>query len=258
MPTRRTTRTTRSRSRRPARSCRRTSTRCSSPTEVGNYSINGPLAPRTGEKYAYSQVGDAAYKRLTRTVDLTGKTSGTLKFWTSYDTEPDYDYLFVEAHTVGQDDWTTLPDENGNTSQALDPAAGSCCGRLGGARRPAPVPRALHEPRHVRPHGHVGRVERGDGQLRRLPGLGDRPLVLRRQQVEVSITVASDPFVQGVGVFVDDTEVLADGQSVAATSFEDGFGGWAATGPPDGSDAESEQLDSDRGAGRGVGGRRDR
>ena len=69
---------------------------------------------------------DHAYKRLTRTVDLTGHTSGTLKFATSYDTEPDYDYMFVEAHTVGQDDWTTLPEENGNTSQALDPAAGSC------------------------------------------------------------------------------------------------------------------------------------
>ena len=35
----------------------------------------------------------------------------------SYDTEPDFDYVFVEAHTVGQDDWTTLPDANGNTSQ---------------------------------------------------------------------------------------------------------------------------------------------
>ena len=29
--------------------------------------------------------------------------------------------MFVEAHTVGQDDWTTLPDENGNTSQASRP-----------------------------------------------------------------------------------------------------------------------------------------
>ena len=29
---------------------------------------------------------------------------------TSYDLEPDYDYMFVEVHTVGQDDWTTLPD----------------------------------------------------------------------------------------------------------------------------------------------------
>ncbi len=48
--------------------------------EVGDYSINGPLAPKTGDYYAYSQPADHAYKRLTRTVDLTGHTSGTLKF----------------------------------------------------------------------------------------------------------------------------------------------------------------------------------
>ena len=94
--------------------------------EVGDYSINGPLAPKTGDYYAYSQVADHSYKRLTRTVDLTGHTSGTLKFATSYDTEPDYDYMFVEAHTVGQEDWTTLPDKNGNTSQEVNPDASSC------------------------------------------------------------------------------------------------------------------------------------
>ena len=37
----------------------------------------------------------------------------------SADTEPDWDYLAIEAHTVGQDDWTTLPDLNGHTSQDL-------------------------------------------------------------------------------------------------------------------------------------------
>ena len=34
---------------------------------------------------------------------------GDLSFTASYDTEPGWDYLVVEAHTVGQDDWTTLP-----------------------------------------------------------------------------------------------------------------------------------------------------
>jgi hypothetical protein len=41
----------------------------------------------------------------------------TVDFWTSYDTEPDWDFVFVEAHTIGQDNWTTLPDVNGHTSQ---------------------------------------------------------------------------------------------------------------------------------------------
>ena len=41
----------------------------------------------------------------------------------SYDTEAGFDYVFVEAHTVGQDDWTTLPDKNGNTSNDTGAAA---------------------------------------------------------------------------------------------------------------------------------------
>src|SRR6266508_3632265 len=77
-----------------------------------------PYDPHTGAYYLNSQQADRSYKRLTRTVDLTGASSGSLKFWTSYDTETDWDYQFVEAHTVGQDDWTTLPDANGHTSDA--------------------------------------------------------------------------------------------------------------------------------------------
>ena len=47
----------------------------------------------------------------------------------SNDTEADWDFVFVEAHTVGQDDWTTLPDQNGHTSQSTgpnDPDLASC------------------------------------------------------------------------------------------------------------------------------------
>src|SRR5215212_6574274 len=89
----------------------------------------GPFDPHTGSYYAYSQIADVSYKRLTRTVDLTGKSSGNLSFWISRDTEPDWDFVFVEAHTVGENDWTTLPDANGHTSQSTgpnDPDLASC------------------------------------------------------------------------------------------------------------------------------------
>ena len=42
---------------------------------------------------------------------------GDLTFWTSYDTEADWDFLAVEARTAGGNDWTTLPDANGHTTQ---------------------------------------------------------------------------------------------------------------------------------------------
>ena len=57
--------------------------------------------PPTGTHYAFSQAADDSYKRLSRTVDLTGKTTADLSFTASYDTEPGWDYLAVEAHTVG-------------------------------------------------------------------------------------------------------------------------------------------------------------
>ena len=41
-----------------------------------------------------------------------------MTFWISRDTEPIGTHVFVEAHHVGQDDWTTLPDANGHTSDA--------------------------------------------------------------------------------------------------------------------------------------------
>ena len=46
-----------------------------------------------------------------------------LTFRASYDTEPEWDFLFVEARTPGGDDWTTLPDANGHTT----PDTGDSC-----------------------------------------------------------------------------------------------------------------------------------
>ena len=50
-----------------------------------------------------------------------------LSFWVKRDTEPNWDFFFVEAHTVGVDDWTTLPDVNGHSSPGYRsrPARGS-------------------------------------------------------------------------------------------------------------------------------------
>jgi Immune inhibitor A peptidase M6 len=54
-------------------------------------------------------------------------------------------------------------------------------------------------------------------------------------QVEVSITYVSDWAFQGTGVFLDDVSVLADGATVAETSFEVDLGGWTVSGSPEGS-----------------------
>ena len=68
-----------------------------------------------GAQFAISQAADTAYKRLMHTIDVPAG-GGRLSFWVNRDTEQNWDFFFVEAHTVGADDWTTLPDANGHTS----------------------------------------------------------------------------------------------------------------------------------------------
>jgi hypothetical protein len=77
----------------------------------------GPFEPHSGNKYAYSQIADQSFKRFTHTVNVP-VNGGNMSVWTSYNTEADWDMVFVEAHTVGQDDWTTLEDMNGHTTQS--------------------------------------------------------------------------------------------------------------------------------------------
>jgi hypothetical protein len=100
-------------------SCHRHSSRGSD--RVRPRSTGRDRAPRRSDRTPATgscSVGqaDESYKRLTRTVDLTAATAGRLEFVTSYETEGNSDYLFVEAHEVGSDDWTTLPDLNGHTN----------------------------------------------------------------------------------------------------------------------------------------------
>ncbi|MEO6715344.1 MAG: M14 family metallopeptidase, partial [Mycobacteriales bacterium] len=82
---------------------------------------SGPFAPAVGTGYAAAQHADNAYMRLTKTIDLTSASSAQLRFQLSANTEPSYDNVIVEAHTVGQDNWTTLPEAGGATS--TDPPA---------------------------------------------------------------------------------------------------------------------------------------
>ncbi len=154
----------------------------------------------------------------------------------SYDTEPAWDFVFVEAHTVGQDDWTTLPDANGHTSddpgdscpegwrelhpfidhyQTLDAADGSCTNTgSSGAWNAA--------------SGNSGGFGEWDVDLSSFAG----------KNVEVAISYVQDWATGGLGAFLDDVSITKDGTAIAETSFESDDGGWA-VGAPDGSSHEA-------------------
>ena len=66
--------------------------------------IAGPFDPHSGSSFIWSQRADEGYKRLARTITVPAG-GATLEFWTSYNLEQAFDYMVVEAHTVGQDNW---------------------------------------------------------------------------------------------------------------------------------------------------------
>ncbi|MDG4798706.1 M14 family metallopeptidase [Micromonospora sp. WMMD1082] len=187
-----------------------------------------PFDPRTGDWYLHSGQSDDSYKRLTRTVDLTGASSGELRFFTSFDIETAWDFMIVEAHEVGTDDWTTLPDSGGLTTQDT----GNSC--TSGWRELHPF-LAHYQGEDCSPVGTTGVWHAATGTSNGWKEFVADLTPYAGTQVEVSITYVTDWAFQSLGVFLDDTRVTVDGTTVAETSFETDLGGWTVAGPPPGS-----------------------
>ncbi|MEU6263092.1 M14 family metallopeptidase [Saccharopolyspora shandongensis] len=208
----------------------------------------GPTDPHSGTSQVYSGPTDGAWERLTRTIDLTGKSSGELSFWVSMKTEADFDYFAVEARTVGQDDWTTLPDKGGHTVQST---GGSC---PGGWRSIHPFVQH-YQGANCEPTGSSGAWHAATGDS---GGWQEWKLDLSAyagKQVEISLSSIGDDGIPVAGVFLDDVRVTLDGATAAETSFEDGLGGWTIGGPPAGSPPmvnNWERLDRGSTAGAGI------
>ncbi|HET9422668.1 MAG TPA: M14 family zinc carboxypeptidase [Nocardioides sp.] len=186
-----------------------------------------PYDPFTGEWYMFSQWADQGWKRLSRTVDMTGKSSGELTFQMSYDTELDWDYVVVEAHEVGSDSWTTLPDANGHTTQGT----GESCPEGWIELHPF---LQHYQGADCSPTGTTGAWHAATGSSGGWQEWSIDLTPYAGKQVELSISYLTDWGTQGLGVFVDDTEITLDGVATETTSFEDGLGGWTAAPAPEG------------------------
>ncbi|MFE7098663.1 immune inhibitor A domain-containing protein [Streptomyces erythrochromogenes] len=82
------------------------------------------VAPAEGSTQWWSGMGDDLKNTLTRSVDLTGKTSAALSLKGWWDIEADYDYLYTEVSTDGGANWTALAGTADGTAIPVD-AAGS-------------------------------------------------------------------------------------------------------------------------------------
>lgn len=205
---------------------------------AGDYpGVTMPFSPYEGEWYAAATHRNASFMRLSRPIDLTGASAAdkpALKLSLSFNTEPGYDNAVVEVHTVGQDDWTTLPDTNGSTTTT--------------------VPTQCDQGFYVNQHpflrhyltvGPGGCTASGtSGTWNSFTGASDGwraasfdLSTYAGKQIEVSVSYITDPGDGGRGVFVDDTKLVTGGGEQGAEGFETSLGAWTASGPPDGSPA---------------------
>jgi hypothetical protein len=186
----------------------------------------GPTEPYSGDYYSYSQMADRSYKRIGGTFTLPAGAP-TLKFWISYDIEFDWDYAFVEIAEAGTDNWTTLPDKNGLTTQST---GDSCISGWVDEIHPF---LAHYMDNACNPTGKTGEWHALTGSSGSWVQVEIDLSAYAGQTVELYISYASDWATQGLGIFVDDIEL----SGYPLEDFEAGMGQWMVSPPPAGSDA---------------------
>lgn len=196
------------------------------------------VAPHTGSRYVFSQLADSSYKRLTRTVPVPA-AGGHLSFWTTRDTEQDWDYTFVEARTPGQDDWTTLPDVNGHSDQEV----GLSCPNGWLDMHPQLAHYQTPTDDGCDPTGTTGAWWAASGASDGWEQWDVDLSAWAGASVEISLAYASDGgFQRPGGVFLDDIEGPA---GAGSTSFEDDadpLDGWTVSGAPVGSPGNANDF----------------
>lgn len=190
---------------------------------AARYDRSGIFEPHSGSYYAYSQQADQSYKRLGGTFTLP-PGNPTLKFWTSFDTESNWDYAFVEINEVGTDTWTTLPDVNGLTHTGT----GDSC-TSGWVDQIHPF-LAHYMDAACNPTGTTGSWNALTGTSGGWQQVEIDLTAYAGKTVELYISYASDWATQNLGVWVDDIE-LTDS---ALEDFEAGSGQWVANPQPAG------------------------
>jgi hypothetical protein len=192
--------------------------------------------PRTGGRMAISGYGNEEYKRLTRTVKVPAD-GAAVDFWVDRDSEEHFDFFFVEAHTVGADDWTTLPDLNGHTSPDV---AKICEYQDLSSVHPFLGHYLTAGDEACEPSGSSGTWSAASG---RSNGYEHWAVDLARyagKQVELSLTYATDGRASLRGAELDDVRVSTGAGSTSFEADGDTLDGWAAGPAPEGSPANRD------------------
>ncbi|MET8815208.1 immune inhibitor A domain-containing protein [Streptomyces sp. NPDC004549] len=154
------------------------------------------VTPAEGASQWWSGSGNDLKNTLTRSVDLTGKSSATLSLDGWYDIEAGYDYLYTEVSTDGGANWTAI---NGTVDGAAIPEDGS--------GKPALT-------------GTVDAYKKLSFPLDAYAG----------QKIQVRFRYQTDGGVALKGFAADEITVTADGSAVFSDNAESADAGWTASG----------------------------
>jgi immune inhibitor A len=153
--------------------------------------------PAAGTQMWWSGKGDNLDNTLTRTLDLTGKSSAALTLKSRFDIEAGFDYLYVQASTDGGQTWTALDGTVGGKPFSRDGSGTPAIdGSSGGQWVDTSVP------------------------LDSLAG----------KQAQLRFRYRTDSGLALNGFFADEIVITADGTPVFTDGAESGANGWTAVG----------------------------
>ncbi|WP_407839728.1 M14 family zinc carboxypeptidase [Streptomyces sp. DSM 116496] len=204
--------------------------------QSGQYAgVVNPYAPYAGASMASATHADDDWKRLTRTIDLTGVTAADqpkLKMALNWNTEEGYDHAVLESRTAGGDDWTTLPEASGLTTTTVPEECGAGFFING---HPFLRRYLTLDAGGCTPQGTSGTWNSFTGSSGGWKQVSFDLSMYAGKTVEVSLAYITDPGSGGRGVFADETRVSTGGTDQAVEGFESSLGVWTAQGAPAGS-----------------------
>ncbi|MCY0933687.1 M14 family metallopeptidase [Streptomyces sp. H34-S4] len=204
--------------------------------QSGQYAgVVNPYAPYAGASMASATHEDDDWKRLTRTIDLTGVTAADkpqLKMALNWNTEEGYDHAVLESRTAGGDDWTTLPEAGGLSSSTVPEECGAGFFVNG---HPFLRRYLTLDAGGCVPQGSSGSWNSFTGVSGGWKQVSFDLSAYAGKSVEVSLAYITDPGSGGRGVFADEARVSVGGVDQPAEGFETSLGAWTAQGAPAGS-----------------------
>ena len=183
--------------------------------------LAGAFEPHSGSQYLYSDRSDISYKRIARNVSVPAG-GGTMSFFTSFDTEPAWDFVFIEVHDITAATWQTVPDLNLHTTSST----GDSCPEGWHALHPWLAQYQGADCSGAGWHASSGRSAAWEEWAIDLTPFAGH-------EVAIYFSYASDWAIQGLGAWFDDVTFSWEGTT---EGFEAGAGAWAVpAGPPEGS-----------------------